>query len=79
LALGSHGAAVMALQNRLGGLVADGQLGPLTQAKVVAFQRSANLALTGVVDSTVWRRLGAGTGATRPARPSRMTSAFASS
>lgn len=78
LVQGSHGAAVTALQRRLGGLVADGQFGPLTRVRVLAFQRSAHLVASGVVDSTVWRRLGAGSATTRPAKPSRMTSLFAS-
>ena len=75
---GSHGAAVAALQRRLGGLVADGQFGPLTRTKVIAFQRSAHLRVTGAVDGTVWRRLGAGTGVTTPPKPSRMAALFAS-
>ena len=78
LVQGSHGAAVSALQRRLGGLIADGQFGPLTTAKVLAFQRSAHLVANGVVASTVWRRLGAGSGTTTPAKPGRMTSLFAS-
>jgi hypothetical protein len=78
LVQGSHGAAVSALQRRLGGLIADGQFGPLTRAKVLAFQRSAHLLANGVVDSTMWRRLGAGSGTTTPAKPGRMTSLFAS-
>ncbi|MEP7034411.1 MAG: peptidoglycan-binding protein [Actinomycetota bacterium] len=76
LVLGSHGAAVAALQRRLGGLVADGQFGLLTRAKVVASQRSAGLPANGVVDSSVWRKLGAGSRIS--AKPSRMTSLFAS-
>jgi len=78
LVQGSHGAAVSALQRRLGGLVADGQFGPMTRAKVVAFQRSTRLPANGVVDSTVWRKLGAGSGTRTPAKPSRMTRLFAS-
>jgi len=78
LVQGSHGAAVIALQRRLGGLVADGQFGPMTRAKVLAFQRAVHLPATGVVDSTTWRKLGAGSGTTTPAKPSRMRSLFAS-
>ena len=78
LVQGSHGAAVSALQRRLGGIVADGQFGPLTRAKVLAYQRSAHLLANGIVDSTVWRSLGAGSGTTTPAKPGRMTSLFAS-
>ena len=77
LVQGSHGAAVGALQRRLGGLVADGQFGPLTRAKVIAFQRSTHLLANGVVDAAVWRRMGAGVGTTTPARPSRMTGLLA--
>ena len=78
LVQGSHGAAVSVLQRRLGGVVADGQFGPLTRAKVLAYQRSAHLLANGVVDSTVWRSLGAGSGTTTQAKPGRMTSLFAS-
>ena len=78
LVQGSHGAAVSVLQRRLGGVVADGQFGPLARAKVLAYQRSAHLLANGIVDSTVWRSLGAGSGTTTQAKPGRMTSLFAS-
>ena len=47
LVQGSHGAAVSVLQRRLGGVVADGQFGPLTRAKVLAYQRAAHLLANG--------------------------------
>ena len=60
LASGSRGPAVVALQTRLGGLKADGAFGPMTKAKVVAFQRARRLNADGVVTNAVWRALGAG-------------------
>jgi peptidoglycan hydrolase-like protein with peptidoglycan-binding domain len=55
---GSSGAAVKALQKALGGLSVDGAFGPLTEARVKAFQKSAGLARTGVVDRSTWDALG---------------------
>lgn len=59
LALGSRGAAVVALQRRLGA-TADGVFGSRTRAKVVAFQQAHRLSANGVVDPQVWKALGAG-------------------
>ncbi|MCW2601698.1 MAG: hypothetical protein JWM02_3527 [Frankiales bacterium] len=75
LAQGTKGAAVTALQHRLGA-TADGWFGPRTRAKVVAFQRSHTLPANGIVDRSVWRALGAGT--TTPGHPSKMPALFAS-
>ncbi len=57
LSLGSRGAAVVALQKALGGLSADGSFGPLTQAKVKAYQSAKKLPVTGVVTPSVWKVL----------------------
>jgi hypothetical protein len=77
LAVGSRGSAVAVLQRRLGGLKADGVFGPLTKAKVVAFQRARHLSVNGVVTSPVWRALGAGVPFT-PVKGSRIGVLFAS-
>ena len=72
---GSRGAAVTALQRRLG-LTADGVFGPRTHARVVAFQQAKRLPANGVVESRTWRALGAGT--TVAGAPSQFPKAFAS-
>jgi Putative peptidoglycan binding domain len=77
LAVGSRGAATAALQRRLGGVKADGMFGPVTKAKVVAFQRAKHLSANGVVTSVVWRALGAGKPYV-PVTGSKMGSLFAS-
>lgn len=59
LARGAKGAAVVALQKRIGA-TADGRFGPRTKAKVVAFQRAHRLPANGIVDTRVWKALGAG-------------------
>ncbi len=46
---GSSGAQVMALQQALGNLVADGAFGPLTKAAVMAYQSANGLVADGVV------------------------------
>jgi peptidoglycan hydrolase-like protein with peptidoglycan-binding domain len=56
---GSSGAAVKALQRALGGLVVDGAFGPLTEARVKAFQKSVKLAQTGVVGTVTWKAVAA--------------------
>ena len=63
LADGSRGAAVSALQSRLKQLgcdpgEVDGIFGPLTEAAVVAFQQSRNIAVEGVVGPETWGQLG---------------------
>jgi len=67
LAIGSRGTAVVVLQRRLGLLKADGQFGRLTRARVVTFQRARHLKANGIVGTSVWRALGAGTGTYTPA------------
>ncbi len=57
LRVGSSGPAVVALQKALGGLVADGAFGPLTEARVKAYQASNGLAVTGVVTAPTWQAL----------------------
>jgi peptidoglycan hydrolase-like protein with peptidoglycan-binding domain len=54
----SRGLAVMALQRRLRVSV-SGWFGPQTRAKVVAFQLSAKLPGTGIVNAATWQALGA--------------------
>jgi len=66
LAIGSHGAAVAALQRHLGLLKADGQFGPATRARLVAVQRTRHLTVNGFVGIGMWRALGAGTGTYTP-------------
>jgi Putative peptidoglycan binding domain len=77
LAFGSRGGVVALLQRHLGGLVPDGAFGPLTRARVVAFQRSRHLPANGIVTSLVWRALGAGAGRYVPGRASLMPVLFA--
>jgi len=78
LASGSRGDAVAVLQRRLGGLKADGMFGPLTRAKVVAFQLARHLPANGIVNSEVWRALGAGNGTYTPPVRGFMGALFAS-
>ncbi|MCU1592864.1 MAG: hypothetical protein JWO12_256 [Frankiales bacterium] len=73
LNIGSTGAAVTALQRRLGATT-DGEYGQRTKAKVVAFQAARQLKQNGIVDTPVWRALGAGT--TAQATPSLMPRFF---
>jgi Putative peptidoglycan binding domain len=78
LASGSRGGAVAVLQRRLGAPNADGVFGPTTLARVVAFQRSRHLTANGIVDSEMWRALGAGTSTYTPAVRGFMGALFAS-
>ena len=57
LKVGSKGAAVKVLQSALRIAPADGEFGPQTQAKVVAYQKARKLSATGIVTSPVWRAL----------------------
>lgn len=57
LSVGSSGPAVVALQKALGGLVADGRFGPLTQARVKAYQATKKVSATGVVTPATWALL----------------------
>jgi peptidoglycan hydrolase-like protein with peptidoglycan-binding domain len=72
LRLGSSGPAVTAMQKAIGGVVADGVFGPLTESRVKAYQKSKGLAVTGVVDSRTWNALmgspasGGGTSTPKP-------------
>ena len=59
LRVGSQGSAVKVLQSALRIAPADGDFGPQTRAKVVAYQKSKQLSATGVVTSSVWRALSA--------------------
>lgn len=58
LSYGSTGSLVKTVQQRLGGLQADGVFGPLTQAKVKSFQGSKGLVQDGVVAPLTWSALG---------------------
>jgi len=57
LRTGSKGTAVKVLQVGLGGLAVDGAFGQATAARVIAFQKSAGLNPTGVVDTATWNRI----------------------
>ena len=59
LQVGSKGSAVKVLQAALRISPADGDFGPQTRAKVVAYQKAKHLSATGVVTSLVWRALSA--------------------
>lgn len=54
---GCRGDAVRIVQRSLGALAVDGDFGPLTEAAVRGYQRSAGLRVTGVVDQLMWRSL----------------------
>lgn len=57
LAYGTTSAAVRQLQAKLGGLPTTGYYGPLTRARVTAYQRVAGLPQTGVADSRTQQTL----------------------
>lgn len=57
LAYGMTSAAVRQLQAKLGGLPTTGYYGPLTRARVTAYQRFAGLPQTGVADSRTQQTL----------------------
>ena len=78
LASGSRGGAVVALQRHLGAPNPDGVFGSTTLARVVAFQRARHLTANGIVDTAVWRALGAGTGTYTPPVRGFMGALFAS-
>ena len=59
LKVGAKGSAVKVLQSALRIVPADGEFGPLTRAKVVAYQKARKISATGIVTSTVWRALSA--------------------
>src|SRR3989339_585187 len=65
---GSTGPQVVALQQALGGLTADGNFGPLTNAAVVAYQTANGLTPDGVVGPATGAALaGVVVGGTYPA------------
>ncbi len=57
LAEGSRSAAVKTVQQVVGGVAVDGVFGPSTARAVRSFQRSAGLAVTGIVDERTWDAL----------------------
>src|SRR4051794_32774939 len=57
---GDTGSCVRVLQQRLGGLVADGSYGTLTRRAVIFYQRANGLAADGVVGPLTWSKLKAG-------------------
>ncbi|HYH73202.1 MAG TPA: peptidoglycan-binding protein [Nocardioides sp.] len=61
LKLWSKGEAVSALQKAIGKLTVDGSYGRLTEARVMEYQKSKGLAVTGVTDAKVWNALMAAT------------------
>ncbi len=86
LRVGSTGAAVLALQKALGGLTADSAFGPLTQERVMAFQKANAISpADGVAGPSTWAALmgvaagsggtGGGTTAPGPPPPARLGSA----
>ncbi|MEM8735950.1 MAG: serine hydrolase, partial [Planctomycetota bacterium] len=63
LSQGAHGILVEGLQRTLNeriqaGLSVDGDFGPATAAAVLAFQKSAGLESTAIVDAATWQALG---------------------
>lgn len=54
---GSSGEEVKLVQTLLGGLIADGVFGKLTQAAVVAFQSANGLVADGIVGPLTWEKL----------------------
>jgi len=56
LQIGSSGAAVSQLQQKLG-ITADGSFGPATDAAVKAFQTANNLTADGIVGPQTWAKL----------------------
>ncbi|WP_158607676.1 peptidoglycan-binding protein [Flexivirga caeni] len=58
LSYGSTGSLVMVAQQRLGGLQVDGIFGPLTLARVKAFQSSKGLVPDGIIGPLTWNALG---------------------
>lgn len=73
LRIGSRVAAVTDLQQRLGGLTADGVFGSRTRQAVVGFQSARGLAADGIVGPRTWAALTVGAPAA-PARASRSRS-----
>ncbi|MDQ1701736.1 MAG: hypothetical protein QOF57_988 [Frankiaceae bacterium] len=61
---GSSGAAVVRLQKLLG-VPADGEFGPMTKRAVIAFQLRHHLAANGVVNTATWNALVAAARASR--------------
>ncbi len=57
LTYGMTSSAVRTLQAKLGALPTSGWYGPMTKARVIAFQRYAGLSQTGVADSATQARL----------------------
>jgi cell wall-associated NlpC family hydrolase len=54
---GARGPAVVDLQQRLGGLSADGVFGPVTRGAVVSFQSGRGLVADGIVGPITWGAL----------------------
>jgi peptidoglycan hydrolase-like protein with peptidoglycan-binding domain len=51
---GAEGEAVRHLQRLLGGLLPDGDFGPITEARVKDLQARMRLEVTGICDATIW-------------------------
>lgn len=64
LVYGSTGSLVRIAQQRLGGLVVDGQFGNATRAKVRAFQTAKHLYVDGKIGPVTWAALGGYPGTT---------------
>lgn len=70
LTVGSRGAEVTALQNKLGVSPATGYFGAITKAAVVAYQASKGISATGFVGPLTRASLNAGAVVTTPGTPS---------
>jgi hypothetical protein len=54
---GMKGETIKKIQQKLGGLTADGDFGSKTEAKVKEFQRSKSLTADGIVGNATWKAL----------------------
>lgn len=75
---GARGPAVAELQQRLGGLTADGVFGPLTRDAVIAFQSGRGLVADGIVGPMTWGALSGQTVVVRASRSAERTAPISS-
>lgn len=57
LKIGSNGQEVKQLQEKLG-ILADGDFGPMTEAKLKAWQTANGLTANGIADAATWAKMG---------------------